>query len=82
MNPAILELTDEMILNDIAGFEDRIAAARVKLAGLQESSPSGWKERKRLKAKRRELEGEVVHIDNLISIARSALNPSEEQPPP
>ena len=75
-----MDLTDEMILADIAGFEDRIAVARKKLAGLKESTSSNWKERKRLKTKRRELKTEVEHVLNLIALARSALTPYECQP--
>ncbi len=75
-----MKLNNEIIFKDIAGFEARIAAARTKLAKLQDLSPSSWKERKRLKAKRLEFEGEIVHVSKLRSIAQSALKASESQP--
>ena len=75
-----MKLNNKIIMADIAGFEHRIAVAKVKLTKLQESSPSNWKEKKRLKAKQSEFEGEITHVENLISIARSALNPTDCQP--
>lgn len=72
-----MNLSNEIILKDIAGFEERIAVAQDKLAELKESSPSNWKERKRLKSKRREFQNEIDHVLNLIAIAKTALNPSE-----
>ena len=77
-----MALTDEVILKDIAGFEERIAATRVKLVKLNGQELTDWKERKRLKAKRCEFEGEIVHVNNLIAIARSALDASEGQGQP
>lgn len=76
----VMDLSNEVILKDIAGFKDRIAVAQDKLAELKGQVPSNWKEKKRYRAKRREFEGEVVHVNNLIAIARSALNPSKCQP--
>ena len=70
-----MDLSNEIILKDIAGFEERIAVAQDKLAELKGQAPSNWKERKKYQAKRREFEGDVVHINNLIAIARSALKP-------
>ncbi len=75
-----MDLTNEMILADIAGFEDRIASARVKLKKLNEQDPSGWKEKKKLKAKRQALDADIIHVNSLIAIARSALDASEGQP--
>ena len=75
-----MDLSNEVILKDIAGFENRIAAARVKLEALPSGQPVSYKERKKQQAKRKACEGEITHVNNLISIARSALNPSEGQP--
>ena len=80
MNSARLELTDRIILADIAIFKARIAAARAKLEKLNEQMPSGWKEKKKLKAKKRDLDGEITHVNSLIGIARTALDTSESQP--
>ena len=71
-----LKLNNKIILADIEGFKKRITAAKVKLAKLNEQDPSGWKERKRLKAKRQALDAEIVHVNSLIAIARSALDAS------
>lgn len=68
-----MDLTNETILADIQGFEDRIAVAKAKLEKLNRQMPSGWKEKKKLKAKRLALDAEIVHVKNLIAIARSAL---------
>ncbi len=76
----VMALTDEVILKDIAGFKDRIAVARVKLEKLNGQMPSGWKEKKKLKAKKRDLDGEITHVNSLIGIARTALDTSESQP--
>lgn len=73
-----LELTDEMILADIKGFEARIQMAKDKLIALS-AEPSTWKERKKHRALRREYEGEITHVQGLITIARSALTPDECQ---
>lgn len=69
-----IELTDEMILADIKGFEARIQMTKDKLAALP-AEPSSWKERKI----RRELESEISHVQGLITIARSALTPNKCQ---
>ncbi len=76
-----MKISNEIIFKDIAGFKARIAAARVKLAELKlKDPPSNWKQRNKEKAKRREFEGEITHVNNLIAIARSALTPFESQP--
>ena len=68
-----IELTNEMILDDIAGFEQRIETAREKLAEL----PAGrlpFKEYKIRKRRRRDLESEIEHVKSLIGYATEALN--------
>ena len=79
MKQAKLELTNEIILNDIKGFKARIQTARDRLAALPCGQFLSYKERKKYQAKRREFEGEIVHINNLIAIARSALKPFDCQ---
>ena len=73
MNSAKLELTDKIILEDIRGFKKRIWITKEKLAKLDEQTPTDWKGKKRLRAKRLECIGEVEHVNNLIAIAQSAM---------
>ncbi len=65
-------LTDEMILADIEEFEDCIRLAKKKLAEMPATGAT-WQERKKLKAKTRELQSEIDHVKGLISIAREGL---------
>jgi len=67
-----IKLTNEIILADILSFETRIQSAKDKLAVLP-PGPSSWKERKKHRAIKRELENEINHVYGLISIAESAL---------
>ena len=69
-----MDLTNKVILKDIAGFKDRIAAARGKLEKLNEQAPTDWKGKKRLRAKRQALDADIIHVNSLIAIARSALS--------
>ena len=71
-----LKLTNEIILADIEGFKKRITAARVKLEALPSGQSLSWKEKKKHRAKRRDFEGEIEHVNNLIAIARSAMTES------
>ncbi len=73
-----ITLTSEMILSEIQDFEARIQKAREKLSVLP-AGPSTWKERKKHRASKRELEGEISHVQGLISIAMTALTPDECQ---
>lgn len=66
-----LVLTQGDILNDIAGFNDRIRIAQERLATLP-SSPSTYKERKKLDGQRRKLQQEITHVQGLISLAEEA----------
>lgn len=69
----MIELTGQEIEQDITGFKARISAAQSKL----ESLPDGYldfKKHKKREQQRRELEGEIEHIKNLIKIATEALN--------
>ena len=68
----MLMLTNDMLLDDIAGFEQRIQAAREKLDALP-AAVINWKDHKKIKTKRRELESDIKHIRGLISIAEEAL---------
>jgi len=72
---ALEKITDELIRQDIANFNKRIAAAQAKLSELPLTAPS-WKLRKKLGAKRRDLEAEIVHVNHLIDIATKALEAS------
>lgn len=68
----MLLLTDEDIREDIRNYEERIQAARDKLAALP-ADTANWKGRKKNKAKRRELKNEITHILKLIEYAKKAL---------
>jgi hypothetical protein len=66
-------LTDAEIKQDILEFKDRISAARQKLADL----PAGYlpyPEHKKREKIRRDLEGDIRHVQKMISIAQEALN--------
>ena len=67
-----LELSQEDIRQEIQAFQDRITAAKAKLAGLPLDA-SDWNERKRLRLQRQALEAEVIHVKGLIKIAMTAL---------
>lgn len=69
---ATLELTRREIFNDIEVFKKRIRNAQEKLAVLPQLA-NGYKERKKLRLKRRVLKQEIEHVDGLISIASEAL---------
>ena len=66
------EITDILIKKDIDEFSRRIATAQKKLDELPATAET-WIGRKKLNAKRRFLEGEIVYVGNLISMAREAL---------
>ena len=68
----LITLTNDMILDDIAGFQNRIQVAREKLDALP-AAVINWKDHKKIKTKRRELESDIKHIRGLISIAEEAL---------
>ncbi len=70
---SLLKLTRKEILNDIEVFKERIRAAEKKIAALPQKA-NGYKERKKLKLKRRVLEQEIEHVKGLIAIASEALN--------
>lgn len=68
-----INLTDEMVLEDIQGFRNRIQRAEEKLAVL----PGGYlpyPEHKRRKQQRRYLEDDIQHIQTLIGYAKEALS--------
>ena len=69
----MLILTDADILADIIVFEDKIGAVQAKLDALPADAAT-WKEKKKLKEKRRALEDEIRHVRNMINIAEEALN--------
>ena len=69
----LIELTDSIIKKDIAEFQQRIDAARKKLATLSIKKPKDWKDGRKLKIQRRNLEGEIDHCRHLIDIATEAL---------
>ncbi len=65
-------LPDQEIKEDIQNYEKRISTAREKLAML----PGGhlpFPEHKKREKQRRELEGEIEHVRNLIKIAREGI---------
>jgi hypothetical protein len=68
----MLELTDAMILEDIAEFEARIEKARRKLHSL----PKGklpWQEHRKRTLMQRNCICEISHCQKLVEIAMSAL---------
>lgn len=69
----MIQLTDEMILSDIAGYEQRIEMAKQKLSELPLSAVN-WKDRKKIQGTKRELEGEITHIRQIIRYANEALS--------
>jgi hypothetical protein len=71
-NMSPLKLTRKEILNDIEVFKERIRAAEEKISALLQKA-KGYKERKKLKFKRRALEQEIEHVKGLIAIAKEAL---------
>jgi len=67
-----IELTNEMILNDIEGFKKRIQTAREKLAKL----PTGnlpYKKHKKREKQRRDLQAEIEHVQKMMRYAQEAL---------
>ena len=68
-----MDLSNEVILKDIAGFEARIAVARAKLEALPSGQPVSYKERKLRRAKKREYESEITHCNKLKRIALTAM---------
>jgi hypothetical protein len=67
-----LKLTKEDVLNDIERFEKRIQITQEKLTALPQKA-TGYKERKKLKFKRRILRQEIEHVKRLIAIAKETL---------
>lgn len=76
-----LKLTRKQILNDIEVFKERIRAAEKKIVALPQRA-NGYKERKKLKLKRRVLEQEIEHAKGLIAIASEALKDGSLPPAP
>ena len=71
------EISDLLIHRDIDEFNRRITTAQAKLAELPATAAT-WLERKKLKARRRFLQDEIVHIQHQVDIATEALeNPAE-----
>lgn len=68
----MLILTDEDILQDIEGFQQRISQAEDKMAALPETANT-WQANKKLANKRHILESEIEHVKRLIGIAEEAL---------
>ena len=68
----MLELTAEIIQQDIAEYSERIRAAQDKLAQLP-MTDSHWRELKKLTSKRRHLKGEIAHVKKLIGMAEESL---------
>jgi hypothetical protein len=67
-----IELTNEMILDDIAEFQNRIKSAREILAEL----PTGYltyPENKNREKQRRDLEAEIRHVQKMMGYAQEAL---------
>jgi predicted nucleic acid-binding Zn-ribbon protein len=68
-----IELTAKDIQRDIEGFQNRIQAAREKLAELSAGYLPYQKHKKREK-QRRDLQAEIEHVQKLRGYAREALN--------
>lgn len=65
-------ISNNEIKNDLAAFEIRIDRAKKRLQELPGWCPT-WKERTANKRKRHFLEGEILHVQNLIDMARKAV---------
>ena len=66
-----IELTRKQIERDIENFRTRIEAAKAKLKSL----PTGYlpyPECKKREEKRKQFQSEIVHVENLISIAKES----------
>lgn len=68
-----MEITNEIIRTDIAGYMERISQGEIKLADLPGGYLSYQKYKKR-EQKRRQLKGEISHIQKLMRYATEALN--------
>jgi len=67
-----LTLTPEIIRADIEVYRARIKAARAHLEALP-ATASSWRDRKKLKARRKALADEIKHVQGLVAMAREAL---------
>lgn len=67
-----MEITNEIIRTDIAGYRERKSQIEIKLAGLPDSFLS-YQEHKKREQKRRQFEGETTHVKNLIKMAEAVL---------
>jgi hypothetical protein len=68
-----LNLTQDIILDEIEDYRKRIGDAQQKLSALPKN-PAGFQERKKTDFKRRVLGQEVEHVKGLIRIAKEALS--------
>ena len=68
----IMELTNEAIRADIAGYQDRIQQAKNKLVGLPTSAGT-WAARKQLESQRTTLADDIRRYRVLIGYAEAAL---------
>ena len=67
-----MELSNESILKDIAEFSERITAAKSKLAALS-AGYLPYPEHKKRETKRDDLLDDIKHVENLIKIAKEAI---------
>ena len=65
-------ITTEIVKRDLTEFAERIATANQKLAQLSNERPTNWKAKRKLKTEKRNLEQEVAHVKNLVSIVYDA----------
>jgi len=68
-----LKLTPQIIESDIEAYTARIVAAKMHLESLP-ATADNWKDRKKLKARRKALADEITHVKKLIVLAREALS--------
>jgi len=73
----LITLTNDLILDDIAGFEQRIQIAREKLAVLPEGYLP-YTEHKKREKQHRELQADISHIENLIKYAHEGIELHEQ----
>ena len=66
-----LILTQADIQADIEAYQARIQSARDKLATMP-ATASTYKEQKRLKAQRRVLQDEIIHVYRILAYAEAA----------
>lgn len=72
----MIDLTNDMVWQDIRKFQERIEKANAEL-DLLPVEAFGWQAQKALNRKRLSLLDEINHVENLIKIAQESLTTNE-----